>query len=484
MMDSGNVIPADGLDASHENGVHKELAAGENVVVSGAMNGSVDKTAEIGGTNGISESESKLEDGGPSEELKEESDLLAESSGLANSEEGQVNDGENSRHAKQPKGQSKIKNEKNPGARNVSSVLIKKTKDAQNAEATTTLSNGAVGLNSRSGQSFKSRSFNDRQVNATKQPLKSDAASSEGLTEITKLKPLKKESLNKVEEDAQSSPSPKEADAKARRVGALPNYGFSFKCDERAEKRKEFYSKLEEKIHAREVEKSNMQAKSKETQEAEIKMFRKSLNFKATPMPSFYQEPAPPKVELKKIPPTRAKSPKLGRKKTLPPPESEGNSSERHPPDRLSLDEKVSDINLGKGTSPIYLKKPQRKSLPVLPSEQTGLSNAKNGEKSALRKPTTKTTNDRKLMPSKTTEKGNTVSVDASKDAVNPIQVQAEAGDTEHHQSEAGDTEHHQSEASDTEHHQAEAGATEPHHSNETLIIQEQQGLTHWCKNP
>lgn len=47
-------------------------------------------------------------------------------------------------------------------------MLIKKTKDAQNAEATTTLSNGAVGLNSRSGQSFKSRSFNDRQVNATK----------------------------------------------------------------------------------------------------------------------------------------------------------------------------------------------------------------------------------------------------------------------------------------------------------------------------
>ncbi|XP_043807109.1 protein WVD2-like 7 isoform X2 [Manihot esculenta] len=67
---------------------------------------------------------------------------------------------------------------------------------------------------------------------------------------------------------------------------------FNFKSSERAERRKEFYMKLEEKMHAKETALNQIQAKTQT--EAEIKQFRKSLNFKATPMPSFYHAAASP----------------------------------------------------------------------------------------------------------------------------------------------------------------------------------------------
>ncbi|KAL8196411.1 hypothetical protein R6Q57_024706 [Mikania cordata] len=68
--------------------------------------------------------------------------------------------------------------------------------------------------------------------------------------------------------------------------------GFSFKTDQRAENRKQFYTKIAEKMHAKEVEINQVEAKTLEKQAAEMKQFRKSLNFKAKPLPSFYNESA------------------------------------------------------------------------------------------------------------------------------------------------------------------------------------------------
>ncbi|KAL3516275.1 hypothetical protein ACH5RR_023177 [Cinchona calisaya] len=118
------------------------------------------------------------------------------------------------------------------------------------------------------------------------------------------------------EEDNLSLASSAATSIRTIRSGLTVPSAPTFKCVERLERRKEFYSKLDEKHKALQAEKAEYAARTKEDEGAAIKQLRRSMVYKANPVPSFYREGPPPKVELKKLPVTRAKSPNLTRRKS------------------------------------------------------------------------------------------------------------------------------------------------------------------------
>lgn len=116
------------------------------------------------------------------------------------------------------------------------------------------------------------------------------------------------------------------------------------------------------------------------------------------------------------IPTTRAKSPKLGRKKSPSAADSEENDAVIARPARLSLDEKVSRSTIAKAppVAAAHVKKPHRKSLPKLPSESVTLPFEK--KKAVSHKTTPKETGESMNHP-----------IDSSKEEAGPTDVSNES---------------------------------------------------------
>lgn len=86
---------------------------------------------------------------------------------------------------------------------------------------------------------------------------------------------------------------------------------FILRTEERAARRKQ---KLEEKFNSKEVQKVQLQTKLKEKAESELRKLRQSFCFKARPLPDFYKEREPTKIQTKKSSAIHHNSAKTGRK--------------------------------------------------------------------------------------------------------------------------------------------------------------------------
>ncbi|KAE8674407.1 Detected protein of unknown function [Hibiscus syriacus] len=349
-MESDYLLSEDGLEIADQNGVCLRLQVSGDEYTSGVLNnvnGNIHETFKA-------YLQIEMDDNGTTEQAKEGSNDYVESSGLIGSKEGEAED--KLKQSKPHKIQGKTKIEKPSDPKIVLRLCF-----------------------------LPLFTYNSILENLMQPSLKGKS----------KLKPLKKGPPNKAEGDSELSPMA--ADDKAHKINTLPNYGFSFKCGEWAEKRKEFDNKLEEKIHAMKVERATCRPK------AEIKVFRKTLNFKATPLASFYQEPSPPKLELKKILTTRDKSPKLGRRKSSTTSDIDSNNNNFHKSGRLSLDENT------------FQKI----------SAETTLSSARNEDpKASYQEKATKSeaTTEGKITSTKETNEENTTSSGLTNEELSPIQ--------------------------------------------------------------